>query len=290
VQVQAISIFDPGGVPSGEAVSIVLDSVVECVTPLPGTQPPVTAGDVVDRLLGTMGYTPEQITQLKIARVLDPSGDWIYSILGITPGQLRGYLDFLWWSGFLSETDLDALEFWFNLSLFECGETSPEGWLTVCGLTAGDFPEGDMLVFAALFDGEIPLDDPNAFYTYAVVMDSDGDPSNNFEFMPPYDWDYYQGTDRWYELVWDPTLGAWELYLVGENFAELHTDARAVIVENAVIFFIPASEVAVERPAFRMTAFGHDGTYAPEASGGDVTGDNPAQPLSEITGDVLPAP
>jgi hypothetical protein len=52
-----------------------------------------------------------------------------------------------------------------------------------------------------------------------------------------------------------------------------------VIAGDLVVFFIPASEVEVEMPSFRMTSFGHDGTYAPEVSGGDVSGADPTEPL-----------
>jgi len=210
----------------------------------------------------------------------------------MTPGEFREFVDIMWSMGLLSETDLAALEFWFNNSLFECGELV-DGQLTVCDVTASDFPEGDMLMFAAMFGGDIPLADPDRYYTYSVVMDGDGDASNNFEYMPPYDWDYFQGTDQWYQLSWDPVRGSWLLSLTlarGSGPISYRTDARAVIAGDTVIFFIPASEVLVERPAYRMTSFGHDGTYNPETGGGDVTGDDPTQPLTELTGDKLPAP
>ncbi len=293
VQVHAVITSGGAQTRSSRQVSIVLDSVVECVAPPQETPEPVSeAQDIIEQTLINMGYTPQQVTQLRIARVLDPKGDWIYSILGVTPGQMREWIDIMSSLGLLTETDMAALRFWFNLSLFECGELV-DGQLTVCSAMAGDFPEGNMFIFAALFDGEIPLDDPDTYYTYSVVMDGDGDTSNNFEFMPPYNWDYFQGTDQWYQLMWDPLYGQWSVTLtivrggmpVGQN-----TNARAVIAENAVFFFIPASEVLVERPAYRITSFGHDGTFAPPASGGDVTGDDPTQPLLEIPEDLLLLP
>jgi hypothetical protein len=293
VQVHAVSTWGAEGLRTSKSVSIVLDSVVECVAPPPETPAPVSeAQDVVENMLLSMGYTPQQVTQLRIARVLDPKGDWIYSILGVTPGETRAWIDLMWTFGVISETDLPALQFWFNQSLFECGELV-DGQLTVCSITAGDFPEGNMFIFAAMFEGEIPLDDPNTLYTYSVVMDGDGDTSNNFEFMPPYNWDYFQRTDQWYQLMWEPMQGQWlvtQTIVRGGMPAAQQTDARAVIAGDAVVFFIPASEVLVERPAYRITSFGHDGTFAPPASGGDVIGDDPTQPLLEITGDVLLLP
>jgi hypothetical protein len=293
VQVHAVSTWGAEGLRTSKSVSIVLDSVVECVAPPPETPAPVSEGkDVVENMLLSMGYTPEQVTQLRIARVLDPKGDWIYSILGVTPGEARAWIDLMWTLGILSETDSPALQFWFNQSLFECG-AMVDGQLTVCSITAGDFPEGNMFIFAAVLDGEIPLDDPDTYYSYSVVMDGDGDTSNNFEYMLPYNWDYFQRTDQWYQLNWDPMQGQWLVTLTivrGGMPAAQHTDARAVIAGDAVVFFIPSSEVLAERPAYRITSFGHDGTFEPTASGGDVIGDDPTQTLLEITGDLLLLP
>ena len=195
------------------------------------------------------------------------------------------YLDLLWLDGLITNAEYERVQEWFNDTLFPCGEMA-NGRLTVCGATVGDFPAGDMLLFAAGFDGIIPLDDPEHYLVFAVVLDGDGDPANNYQFMPPYNWDYYQGTDQWYELGWNPQMGEWFLTLRlvrGSMPVELHTDARAVIVDDTIVFMIPASEVDVEMPAFRITSFGHDGTYAIEVSGGDVSGENPTEPLLPLT-------
>jgi hypothetical protein len=221
------------------------------------------------------------VNWLEQARRVEDREDWLYSISQLPPGLREAYLDMLWLYGLISDAEVEQVREWFNDSLFPCGDLV-DGRLTVCGATVGDFPAGDMLIFAAGFDGEIPLDDPDHHYVYAVVMDGDGDPSNNFEYMMPYDWDYYQGTDQWYELGWNPDLGQWMLTLRivrGSQMIERHTDARAVIAGDMVVFFIPASEVEAAMPSFRMTSFGHDGTYAPEVSGGDVSGADPTEPL-----------
>jgi len=127
----------------------------------------------------------------------------------------------------------------------------------------------------------IPLQDPDHFYTYAAVFDADGDPSNNFQFNPPYNWDYFQNTDRWYSLDWDPDLAEWFLSVsdVAQQLYIAPSKARAVIFEDVIVFFIPAEEFSVEQPGFRLTAFGHDGTYALEKSSGDVTGADPTENL-----------
>jgi hypothetical protein len=60
-----------------------------------------------------------------------------------------------------------------------------------------------------------------------------------------------------------------------------------VILGDVIGFFIPAEEYSVESPGFRLTAFGHDGTYAPAVSSGDVTGADPTEPLVQPPPDPL---
>ena len=117
------------------------------------------------------------------------------------------------------------------------------------------------------------------------MFDADGDPANNFQYMEPYDWDFFQGTDRWYQLNWCPVEGQWQLVVsswTGQMPEHSASNARAVIDGRLVVFFIPVSEFGVSRPDFRLTSFAHDGTYAPEASGGDVIGADPTEPLREL--------
>ena len=188
--------------------------------------------------------------------------------------------------GGIFDMDQQATKAAMGNTLYECGE-NVDGMLTVCPGNAGAVSAGEFVVLAMLQEGEIPLEDPDRYFTYAAVFDSDGDTSNNFEFMPPYDWDLYQGTDRWYELIWDPDFG-WQVIVrqLGEN-QEAASSARVVIDGRLVVFFIPVSEFAVSRPGYRLTAFVHDGTYSPEASAGDVNGENPTLPLTPLPEDAI---
>jgi hypothetical protein len=68
---------------------------------------------------------------------------------------------------------------------------------------------------------------------------------------------------------------------------DVASNARVVIDGNVIVFFIPVDEFGVPRPDYRLTAFGHDGTYAPEASGGDVTGADPTEPLLELPEEAI---
>lgn len=43
--------------------------------------------------------------------------------------------------------------------------------------------------------------DPERHYIYSAVFNSGGDPANDFQWNPPYDWDFFQRTDRWYQVI-----------------------------------------------------------------------------------------
>ena len=57
---------------------------------------------------------------------------------------------------------------------------------------------------------------------------------------------------------------------------------RVVIEGDAIVFFISAAEFPSSDPGYRLTAFGHDGLYSPSDRGGDVTGEDPTEPLLRI--------
>lgn len=177
---------------------------------------------------------------------------------------------------------------WFNNSYFPC-DTEIEGGIVVCTETAEPMPEGKVLMLVMQLAGEIPLQDPGHYYTYAAVFEADSDPSNNFKFYPPYDWDYFQNTDRWYLLDWIPPQNKWFLRVkdLASGQWPAPSKARAVIHNDVVVFFIPEEEFSIEQPGYRLTAFGHDGTFALEQSGGDVTGGDPTEPLNLIYEEVI---
>lgn len=124
---------------------------------------------------------------------------------------------------------------------------------------------------------QIPAEPDDGLVIYSLVLDSDGSPANNFEAQAPFSKDFYQGTDRWYELVYTTELG-W--YLTVDR-GETPSDARVSIWGDHVIFFVPLSELATDAPRFRTTAFASsDASYAAETSGGDVA---PGPPDGEWT-------
>jgi len=142
-------------------------------------------------------------------------------------------------------------------------------------------PEGEVLILSMQLGDEIPRMDPDHYYTYAAVLDADGDPSNNFQFVPPYNWDYFQNTDRWYLMDWNPLNRIWKLDVVQAqpDPNPVTSKARVVVSDDVITFFIPGEEYGADSPGFRLTAFGHDGTFAPGVSCGDVTGADPTESL-----------
>jgi len=250
-------------------------------------------GMTIDEFGDMMGMTDEQKAQLAIAFMLDPTGDWIWSMMAQAAGMhsMMGDINgFFGVPGFAPQMYLDTK---FNFTDYPCNEQILDV-MTVCAESYGPMVEGEMLIFGMELAGEVPLNDPAQYLVYSVVLDTDGDPANNYQPVPPWDWDYYQNTDLWYELNWNPNFGLWWLTATdvrgGGSREIVDTSARVVIKGNLILFFIPANEVEVARPGYRMTAFVHDGSYAVDTSGGDVTGDDPTQPLNMMPEDVIVLP
>ncbi|MCH7999249.1 MAG: hypothetical protein IIA91_07200 [Chloroflexi bacterium] len=238
-------------------------------------------------VVGPFGLTPQEY--INIMRFGDARGDFIYSIFGTTPGLTAPQQDVLRIFAGIFDLDPEASQAAFGNTAFPC-DSLVDGTRTVCPDGAGPVPPGELIVLAMVLDGDVPLEDPDHFYTYAAVFDADGDPANNFQFVEPFNWDYFQNTDLWYQLDWDPTVGQWQLFVssfVDQIPQDVASNARVVIDGNVIVFFIPVDEFGVPRPTYRLTAFGHDGTFAPEASGGDVTGADPTEPLLELPEEAI---
>ncbi len=186
-------------------------------------------------------------------------------------------VDLNFFEAFWAAFDPNSVLNWFNQSYFECGVLE-NGVLTVCPPGAGPMPEGDVLILLMVLEEDVPLEGNEFFYIYSAVLDSDGDPGNDFQYMEPYTWDYYQGTDLWYVLYWD--YGDWTMDVsdYGNSIWEASSNARAAIVENIVVFFIPADEISSVTPGYRLSAFGNDGQIGDGHVNGDVSGVDPTVP------------
>lgn len=251
----------------------------ETATPIPPPTPtPVPAE--VSHLNSIMG---DAFVAEPIPTTPDGSDDWIDSIREMLAMYMGGEINLLayWFTGV---NFAGLTEILFGDTVFECG-TEVDGRLVLC--TDDPLPMPDDLVFVggARMAADIPLANPDRHYVFAAVFDSDGDPANNFEFMPPFDWDFFRGTDRWYEVVWDAEFGDWIVYVTRFQDGvpnDVPSAVRVVIQGDTIVFFIPANELPAEQPGYRLTAFGHDGFYTEDDRGGDVSGENPEQPLPLI--------
>ena len=175
----------------------------------------------------------------------------------------------------------------FNESAFECGEASLTRRV-VCADRVLDMPPGDVLIAAMTLVGDVPVASAERSYIYSLVLDSDGFAENNWEFNEPFDWDLFQGTDRWYQLLWDHRQAKSSLTVnqLTDNGNVSGTEAstvRAVVDGNTIVFFVSMSEFASDTPGARLTAFHHDGRFSEETRGADVSGSDPTAPLDSIS-------
>jgi hypothetical protein len=174
----------------------------------------------------------------------------------------------------------DLVKSRFNNTQFPC-DSDIEGGFVVCTDNPLPMEPGNVHVYIMQMQSEIPIANPDYYYTYSIVLDADGDPSNNFQYTEPFDWDFYQNTDRWYILDWRPDMADWTLDVVDvpSNYSSIPSAVRAVVMGDIVAFFIPATEFSVDYPGYRGTAFAHDENFSEESLCGDVSGDNPTEPL-----------
>lgn len=187
------------------------------------------------------------------------------SFTGSTPVTGTGVTQI---TGFYSGLMLDVN--WGNL-------TTPAGTSTVkpCGAIdggefvcpvdqAGTTNTENWLIVGMLLDDNIPLADPTNRYTFGFVMDGDGNPDNNFEPDPAFENDFFQDTDLWYTVEYNPTDG-WSMFGIDASGAgnpqRFFTDAGAVIRDNMVLIAIPSSEITLLYPTIRFTAFRHQGDF-----------------------------
>jgi hypothetical protein len=142
---------------------------------------------------------------------------------------------------------------------FACGSS---GTRTVLCASSEPPPAGDWLVVSAVMKADIPLDDPSLYLQYAFVFDADGDAANDYQAPAEYPYDFFDGTDRWYQVNVDPQNGA--VFSVKDatngNVQPATSDARFVIEGDTMLALIPASEMVV-CPFHRATAFAHHGDY-----------------------------
>jgi hypothetical protein len=142
---------------------------------------------------------------------------------------------------------------------FPCGE-GPVG-TTLCA--SGDpFAEGQWVYVAATVIEDLVLDDPTGSYQFAFVFDADGNANNNYVPAAQYPNDFFQGTDKWYQALYTPGVG-WELQVsdVRQGGSQVASDARFVLSGRSLALLVPRGELDGDSPAFRVTAFRHEGDH-----------------------------
>lgn len=183
------------------------------------------------------------------------------------------------------ELDAAAVETMFGNTAFECGEVLSNSSRTVCTAAPSDVPVGGMWSLTTKVDAPIPTEDRTRSYIYAAVFESDDNPDNDWRFVDPFDHDYFQGTDRWYQLIWDHTTETWSLTVTqvseSQTTMSVPSAARVFITGDTITWYIPETELPSPNPEYRLSAFGHDGAFNPDDRGGDVTGVDPTAPLYE---------
>lgn len=250
------------------------------------TEPEPTLDELLPpelRAIGTIlqaaGLTNDEIATAISLAAADGLLDWIYSQSATPAGNGGPDVDLTLNDGFETPANDAQRLALFDNTVFPCGESS-NGMTTVCdaNFEPGTIGPDGIVVLITAFDGPVASEQWN--YVYSAVFDSDGDPGNNFQASASFDWDQYQGTDRWWVL--DVVGGVPELGRFDGSFAvPVQTGARAVIGDNAIVWFVPRVELGAN-PSWRATSFRHDGSFDPSVSAGDVTGANPTEALLAI--------
>jgi hypothetical protein len=153
---------------------------------------------------------------------------------------------------------------------FPCGP-GPVG-LTVCADPGTPAAAGQWVFLMNTLGADVPIADPVGIYQHAFVFDADSIASNNYLPAPAFPGDFFAGTDLWYELTYSPAAG-WAVRVrdVRLGLADVPSQARFVLAGNHVGFFVPRAELDGVTPAFRTTAFRHEGDYG--LRGGPWSGD-----------------
>ncbi len=232
----------------------------------------------------------------KVVFTVDPqTGKLIYSIEGQEPGLYLPQVDLIGWGDFTLQYNSG----WSGPPpdvVFPCDQDInilPPGqdWFTICPEGAAASTADSWHVVYSVFDAPIPWDDADHIYTYAAVFDADGMPDNNFQYMEPYNWDYWQNTDQWYILDYrneSPDGGPpWMVSVQGPNWEPIESNARAVVYDNSLLWIIPADDFSVLTPGVRVSSFGSTGGWDPADVGGDVNGNDPTETLTPLSSDPI---
>lgn len=235
-----------------------------------------TPDQVRDSLIGLATQSPRHY----LDRLIDESQDHIDSISTQSPGYVGPEIDIGQLIGITALVDGIGVDQAFNNTTFNCTDTDP---LVVCATSVLPMPEGEVMIVAVEHAAPIPTASTERSYIYSIVFDSDGEAANDWRFNPPFDWDLFQGADRWYQAIYTHQSNNWVVGVVqvGNDMTTVAqpSAARAVIIDRWVIWFIPSDELPAFPGRLRVTSFAHDGAFSPATRGADVIGNDPTEPL-----------
>jgi hypothetical protein len=216
----------------------------------------------------------------------DPEEDLIDSIPSRTPLGEHPMIDLIQVGYEIQEVNAqEARENW-GTAYYECGTETEQGFV-VCPTARGEvISAGEVLLVEQQFVADVPLADDTQSYVYALMFESNNRASDNLRFQEPYEWDYFQGTDRWYKLTWSHHSSEWSLEVEqltsGQFPIPSSSSVRAVINGNSVTWFVSMSEFDASNPRFRVHSFSHDGERTEASRAGDVSGADPSEPLIPV--------
>lgn len=226
-------------------------------------------------ILGLAGLGDEQILEFIESLSDDEIGDLLYSISTERPGDPGEDVD-IRRSGTGGITmDGSATDLAFNFSTLPCNGA---GEVSVACVSQSPIPAGEIVVAVTIVEGEIPQPGAAREYVYGAAFEATGNPADDFTFEPPFDWDFYQNTETWHELVLPAGSNQWQARATRWNGTQQEprpSAARVAFAGDTIVWFIPAGELVAPEPTARLTAFRHDGSFLPEKSAGDVGGENP---------------
>ena len=129
---------------------------------------------------------------------------------------------------------------------------------------------------------------------HAFVFDADGITSNNYVPSSQYPKDFFQGTDKWYQLFYAPADG-FSIKVVDARISTSNpvtSGARLIVAGREFAAFIPRAELDGDAPGFRVTTFRHEGDYGLQGGPWDASYypplDEPLMPAA--AGDILVLP
>ena len=137
---------------------------------------------------------------------------------------------------------------------YPCGAVTSEYTVT-CPLGAGTFEAGEHLVIVVEHEG--PVATGEGWFTYGLALDDDDD-TDDYEAQPPFDADFFDGTEFWYQLQVDPDGTRW-MWADGvrEGVWGYPRSSSAMVIErdSSITWIVPRAELPEGAFRYRATAF-----------------------------------